>query len=58
MVECSGVAPEETSSHFHAAFKFLFALKATELPPWLPFCVLAVFPVWHIQYINSALGFV
>lgn len=39
MVECSGVAPEETSSHFHAAFKFLFALKATELPPWLPFCM-------------------
>lgn len=56
MVECSGVAPEETSSHFHAAFKFLFALKATELPPWLPFW--AEFPGWHVQYINSALGYV
>lgn len=39
MVECSGVAPEETSSRFHAAFKFLFALKATELLSWLPFCM-------------------
>lgn len=50
MVECSGVAPEETSSHFHAAFKFLFALKATELPPWLPFCMSRASWMAHTVY--------
>lgn len=50
MVECSGVAPEETSSHFHAAFKFLFALKATELLSWLPFCMSRVSCMEHTVY--------
>lgn len=47
MVECSGVAPEETSSHFHAAFKFLFAVKATEL---LSFCMSIVSCMAHTVY--------
>lgn len=50
MVECSGVAPEETFSHFHAAFRFLFALKATELPPWLPFYMSRVSCMAHTVY--------
>lgn len=50
MVECSGVAPEETSSHFHVAFKFLFALKATELLSWLIFCMSRVSCMAHTVY--------